>query len=146
MREQSLGMCVVGTAYTGRLGGEDRNPIRRCFKAGGRQGGRACKSAVRKGQRCTCRHMAIVRIQVAGEASKPRLEHLERNLGLTAQHNPISGLSRDSLPFYCSSTNEGLGLWIYSPKKFLPASSPGHSSPNLMLGTFCDICQCRGEC
>lgn len=39
MREQSLGMCVVGTAYSGRLGGEDRNSIWRCFKAGGRQSG-----------------------------------------------------------------------------------------------------------
>lgn len=39
MREQSLGMCVVGTACSGRLGGEDRNPIWRCFKAGDRQTG-----------------------------------------------------------------------------------------------------------
>lgn len=88
----------------------------------GTQGGPVNGSG--KGQGCTCRHVTIVKSEVAGKASAPRIEHY-RGRGCTAQQEPsLSGSLVAACPFTAALWRRGFSL-----EKSLLVHSSSHSSP-----------------
>lgn len=137
VREQSLRVCVVGTAYSGRLGGEDRNPIWRCFKAGGRQN--------RPGNlqlgRAKAAHVDTWLLSVSRW-----LGTNEESGAHCSTRTLLLGLPSDSRPFYCSSAVEDWVSGFAVPRNSCQLTLPATPPWDLILSPFCDICQVREVC
>lgn len=102
-RTDSGDVCGGHSLLRDRVGLEEQIEIGGVLKL--RQAGWTCDLQLERAKGRRSRHMAVVRSQVMGTPSDPRLEHVQRNLGLTAQQEschsdflgtawPLLGLSR----------------------------------------------------
>lgn len=132
MREQNLGMCVVGTACSGRLGGENQNPIWRCFKAGDRQTGPGNLQLGRaKAAHVDMRLLSVSRWPGNNEKSGAHCPTCTLLLGLPSDSGPAD-----------ENWVSGFAVPRNSYQLTLPATAPW----DLILGTFCDMFQVREVC
>ena len=137
MREQSLGMCIVGTPYSGRLGGEDRNPIWRCFKAVGMQSGPGNLQLDRaKAAHVDMRLLSVSRWPGNNEESGAQRPTCTLLLGLPSDSSPFTTADADE------NWVSGFAVLRNSYPLTLPATPPW----DLILGTFCDMFQVREVC